>query len=55
MMGEMGILTQIWPVVPLVIVLVYLDRIIIPKEEARLLEVFGDHYVQYRESVRRWL
>jgi protein-S-isoprenylcysteine O-methyltransferase Ste14 len=54
-LGEMGILGQVWPIIPLMAVLVYLDRIVIPVEESRLQERFGEAYDRYRTHVRRWL
>ena len=33
----------------------YVHRTVIPVEEARLQEVFGDGYAQYCVGVRRWL
>lgn len=54
-LGEAGILLQAWPLLLLPLTLVYLDRIVIPVEEARLAEVFGEAYAVYRARVRRWL
>jgi protein-S-isoprenylcysteine O-methyltransferase Ste14 len=38
-----------------VLVLVYLQRMVIPLEESRLREVFGKDYTDYCGRVRRWL
>ena len=54
-LGEAGLLKQAWPIVLLPLVLAYLNWIVIPVEEARLTEVFGGGYEQYRASVRRWI
>jgi protein-S-isoprenylcysteine O-methyltransferase Ste14 len=54
-LGEAGILKQVSPVAVLPFVIAYLNWIVIPIEEARLHEVFGDRYQQYRSKVRRWL
>ncbi|HVM49801.1 MAG TPA: isoprenylcysteine carboxylmethyltransferase family protein [Candidatus Acidoferrum sp.] len=54
-LGEAGILKQVWPVVLLPMIVVYLSRVVIPVEEARLTEVFGAEYEHYRATVRRWL
>ena len=43
-LGEAGLLRQIWPVVLLPLVLVYLNWIVIPVEEARLHEAFAAAY-----------
>jgi protein-S-isoprenylcysteine O-methyltransferase Ste14 len=54
-LGEAGLLKQVWPLVFLPLVLAYLNWVVIPVEEARLREVFGERYDRYRASVRRWL
>ena len=54
-LGEAGILGQIWPLPCLVLVLVYLNRTLVPFEEAHLEQTFGESYAQYRSQVRRWL
>ena len=54
-LGEAGLLKQVWPVIFLPLVLAYLNWVVIPVEEARLREVFGERYDRYRASVRRWL
>ena len=54
-LGEAGILAQAWPVLLLSLTVAYVHRTVIPVEEARLREVFGDTYAQYCARVRRWL
>lgn len=54
-LGEAGLLCQVWPVLFLPLVLAYVNWFVIPVEEARLSEVFGAKYGEYRNSVRRWL
>ena len=54
-LGEAALLKQVWPVAFLPLVLAYLHWVVIPVEEARLREVFGEPYDQYRANVRRWL
>lgn len=53
--GEAGILRHVWPLVLLPFVLVYLNWIVIPVEEARLTEAFPGAYADYQRSVRRWI
>jgi len=53
--GEAGLLVQIWPLLLLPLVLAYLNWVVIPVEERKLVEVFGDAYEQYRRRVRRWI
>jgi protein-S-isoprenylcysteine O-methyltransferase Ste14 len=54
-LGQAGILRQLWPVILLPLVLGYLNWVVIPVEEQKLLEVFGETYEQYRKRVRRWV
>ena len=54
-LGEAGILRQIWPVVCLPFVLAYLNWVVVPLEETRLEQAFGDTYIRYRSKVRRWI
>lgn len=53
-LGEAGILRQLWPVLLLPFVLVYLNRIVIPVEEEKLRQVFGTRYEEYQHRVGRW-
>jgi protein-S-isoprenylcysteine O-methyltransferase Ste14 len=54
-LGEAGMLKQLWPVVLLPLTIAYLSWVVIPVEEARLRDAFGEKYEQYRASVRRWI
>lgn len=54
-LGEAGILRQLWPVLLLPLVLAYLKWIVIPVEEAKLRQVFGMRYEEYRKRVGRWM
>jgi protein-S-isoprenylcysteine O-methyltransferase Ste14 len=54
-LGEAGILHQTWPAFLLPLVVAYVNWIVIPVEEAKLKEVFGDEYERYKTSVRRWV
>ena len=54
-LGVGGTQGQVWPLLLLPVLLGYLDRVVIPVEERRLLQVFGDEYRQYCARVRRWL
>ncbi len=33
----------------------YLEMIVVPKEEKLMFKVFGDQYLNYKKSVRRWI
>ena len=54
-LGETGILKQAWPAVLLPLTLAYVNGIVIPVEEGRLEEAFGDDYDRYRSRVHRWI
>jgi protein-S-isoprenylcysteine O-methyltransferase Ste14 len=53
--GEAGLLRQVWPLAVLPLVLAYLQWVVIPLEEAKLKETFGEEYEAYRGRVRRWV
>ena len=53
--GVAGIQAQLWPVILLFLLVIYIDKIVVPVEEARLRDVFGDAYEQYCARVRRWI
>ena len=46
---------NLWPVLLLPVVLIYVGQVVIPVEEQRLYETFGEEYARYRDRVRRWL
>jgi protein-S-isoprenylcysteine O-methyltransferase Ste14 len=54
-LGEAGILRQLWPVILLPLIVAYVNWVVIPVEEGKLYEVFGDAYQQYRARIRRWV
>jgi protein-S-isoprenylcysteine O-methyltransferase Ste14 len=54
-LGEAGILRQTWPVMLLPLTVAYVNWVVIPVEEAKLKEVFGEKYERYRARVRRWV
>ena len=53
--GVAGIQAQTWPLLLLPLLAIYVRQVVIPVEESRLGEVFGDAYEQYRARVRRWI
>jgi protein-S-isoprenylcysteine O-methyltransferase Ste14 len=53
--GEAGLLRQVWPVLLLPLVLVYLNWGVIRVEEGKLEDTFPEQYAAYRAKVRRWL
>ncbi|MCE1197508.1 MAG: isoprenylcysteine carboxylmethyltransferase family protein [Marinilabiliales bacterium] len=54
-LGEAGFLSQLWPVLVLPLLWLYLQRVVIPLEESVLLRDFGTVYVTYCQRVRRWM
>ena len=54
-LGVAGTRLEIWPLIVLPPVLVYVNFLVIPFEERRLHDVFGDAYQAYGARVRRWL
>ena len=53
--GEALILRQIYPVLLLPLVVAYVNWVVIPVEEGKLKEVFGEEYLGYQAKTRRWL
>ncbi|HEX4414726.1 MAG TPA: isoprenylcysteine carboxylmethyltransferase family protein, partial [Lacipirellulaceae bacterium] len=54
-LGEALLLHQLWPIVVLPLAIAYVNWVVIPLEESKLQEAFGDDYVQYQARVRRWV
>ena len=54
-LGVAGTRNEIWPLLLLPLVLVYVNFLVIPFEERRLDDVFGKAYQAYGARVRRWL
>jgi protein-S-isoprenylcysteine O-methyltransferase Ste14 len=54
-LGVAGTQAQVGPLFLLPVLLAYIDRGVIPVEERRLLQVFGEDYREYCARVRRWL
>ncbi len=53
--GVAGTRLELWPLIVLPFLLAYIHFVVIPVEEQRLADTFGDAYRQYRTDVRRWL
>jgi protein-S-isoprenylcysteine O-methyltransferase Ste14 len=54
-LGATAIVGSVWCLLLVLVPLLYVEDRVIPFEEARLREVFGEEYVAYRSRVRRWL
>ena len=54
-LGVAALQMQLWPVLLLPLLSIYVDRVVIPVEEASLRDVFGDAYQHYCARVRRWI
>ena len=54
-LGEAGLLVQFWPIISLILVLIYINWTVIPLEEEVLKGDYREEYTKYCASVRRWL
>lgn len=46
---------QLWPAFLLPATFAYVNWVVIPLEQRKLTEVFGEEYSGYQRRVRRWL
>jgi protein-S-isoprenylcysteine O-methyltransferase Ste14 len=53
--GASIILGSLWPLILLPIPMLVMNAVVIPMEEANAREAFGEQYMAYCRSVRRWL
>ena len=53
--GVAGTLVQPWPLLLLPVPVAIVNAIVIPFEEARLRDVFGEEFQKYCANVRRWI
>ena len=49
------VLNSWWVVASVTVLKPLLERLVISREEAYLEKKFGDHYLEYKRQVRRWL
>lgn len=54
-LGAAAIFLQVWPLLLLPIPVVTMNTFVIPFEEARLRECFGETFRDYCGRVRRWI
>ncbi|MFV1859273.1 MAG: isoprenylcysteine carboxylmethyltransferase family protein [Anaerolineales bacterium] len=54
-LGVALLLNNLWIAIALAVVIVYIDVRIVRREERYLEQQFGDEYLEYKRSVRRWL
>ena len=54
-LGVAGARLDVWPVILLPLLLVYVNFVVIPVEEQNLRGIFGDAYQEYGARVGRWL
>jgi protein-S-isoprenylcysteine O-methyltransferase Ste14 len=52
--GEALLTRQVWPVLLFPVLIAYVNWIVIPVEQAKLTDVFGERYAQYMRQVRCW-
>lgn len=53
--GVALLINSLWIVLALAVLMVYVDIGIVRREERYLEQEFGDEYLDYKRSVRRWL
>ncbi len=53
--GVALLLNNLWIAIALAVLIVYIDVVIVRREERYLEQQFGDEYLEYKRSVRRWL
>jgi protein-S-isoprenylcysteine O-methyltransferase Ste14 len=54
-LGVAGDLAQFWPLLLLPLPVLVIQRVVIPFEETRMRERFGEQYEQYCSRVKRWI
>ena len=54
-LGVAGILSQLWPLILLPLPVLVMHRLVIPYEEARMRDAFGESFEAYCGRVGRWL
>ncbi len=54
-LGLGSVFNNVWIIALVIPVLLIMDLWIVRKEERHLEEIFGEEYLQYKSSVRRWL
>lgn len=53
--GVAGVLGEPWTLILLPLPVLLIHRIVIPFEEARMRQIFGDTFASYCDRVRRWI
>jgi len=54
-LGVALLLNNLWIILALVPLMLYVDRGIVRREERYLEQQIGDEYLDYKQSVRRWI
>jgi protein-S-isoprenylcysteine O-methyltransferase Ste14 len=54
-LGVALLLNNLWIILALAVLMVYVDRGIVQREERYLDQKFGQDYLNYKGSVRRWI
>jgi protein-S-isoprenylcysteine O-methyltransferase Ste14 len=54
-LGVAGDLAQLWPLLLLPLPVLLIQCVVIPFEETRMRELFGEQYEQYCRRVNRWI
>jgi protein-S-isoprenylcysteine O-methyltransferase Ste14 len=54
-LGVALLMNNLWIILVLALLMIYVDARIVRREENYLEQQFGDEYLDYKRSVRRWL
>ena len=54
-LGVALLMNNLWIILALVPLMLYVDRGLVRREERNLERQFGDEYLDYKQSVRRWI
>jgi protein-S-isoprenylcysteine O-methyltransferase Ste14 len=54
-LGIASLFNALWPLVLLPVAIIVIDRFVIVREERYLQGKFGEAYIRYKATVRRWL
>ncbi len=46
---------SLWYFVTLLLLFIFFDQFVVPREEMYLEKIFGEDFIKYKKSVRRWV
>lgn len=53
--GIIVISNSLWYCFSILLLFLFFDQYLVPREEIYLEKIFGENYVKYKNSIRRWL